>query len=89
MNSFRRVSEAEFQMAEFPAFGRKDRDQTVSVQLCGGNLHDIPQCGGMLVFGAGLRYRAFRRGLVRKFLKEKRIIVGLVDDDILLRGKMI
>ena len=43
----------------------------------------------VLVFGAGLRYRAFRRELVRKFLSERRIIVGLVDDDILLRGKMI
>ena len=43
----------------------------------------------VLVFGAGLRYRAFRRELVRKFLTERRIIVGLVDDDILLRGKRI
>jgi FlaA1/EpsC-like NDP-sugar epimerase len=42
-----------------------------------------------LVFGAGLRYRAFRRELVRKILAEKRVIVGLVDDDILLRGKYI
>ena len=52
-------------------------------------LSDDPEASRMLVFGAGLRYRAFRRELVRKFLKEKRIIVGLVDDDILLRGKMI
>ncbi|MBO5940118.1 MAG: hypothetical protein J6R18_02855 [Kiritimatiellae bacterium] len=43
----------------------------------------------VLVFGAGLRYRAFRRELVRNILKEKRIIVGLVDDDILLRRKLI
>ena len=42
-----------------------------------------------LVFGAGLRYRAFRRELVRKILAEKRVIVGLVDDNILLRGKYI
>ena len=42
-----------------------------------------------LVFGVGLRYRAFRRELVRKILAEKRVIVGLVDDDILLRGKYI
>jgi FlaA1/EpsC-like NDP-sugar epimerase len=42
-----------------------------------------------LVFGAGLRYRSFRRELVRKILAEKRVIVGLVDDDILLRGKYI
>ena len=42
-----------------------------------------------LVFGAGLRYRAFRREIVRKILTGKRVIVGLVDDDILLRGKYI
>ena len=50
---------------------------------------DDPDVSRMLVFGAGLRYRAFRRELVRKILEEKRIIVGLVDDDILLRGKYI
>ena len=43
----------------------------------------------VLVFGAGLRYRAFRRELVRHILDEKRIVVGIVDDDILLRGKFI
>ena len=42
-----------------------------------------------LVFGAGLRYRAFRREIVRNILTEKRVIVGLVDDNILLRGKYI
>ena len=50
---------------------------------------DDPEVSRMLVFGAGLRYRAFRRELVRNILNEKRIIVGLVDDDILLRGKYI
>ena len=52
-------------------------------------LADDPDASRILVFGAGLRYRAFRRELVRKFLQEKRIIVGLVDDDLLLRGKII
>ena len=52
-------------------------------------LADDPQVSRALVFGAGLRYRSFRRELVRKFLQEKRVIVGLVDDDILLRGKFI
>ena len=52
-------------------------------------LADDPDVSRVLVFGAGLRYRAFRREMVRKFLQEKRIIVGLVDDDILLRGKLI
>ena len=52
-------------------------------------LADDPAASRVLVFGAGLRYRAFRREMVRKFLQQKRIIVGLVDDDILLRGKII
>jgi UDP-GlcNAc:undecaprenyl-phosphate GlcNAc-1-phosphate transferase len=52
-------------------------------------LADDPTVSRVLVFGAGLRYRAFRREMVRKFQQERRIIVGLVDDDILLRGKMI
>lgn len=50
---------------------------------------DSPGTSRILVFGAGLRYRAFRRNLVRNILKEHRSIVGLVDDDILLRGKYI
>jgi FlaA1/EpsC-like NDP-sugar epimerase len=52
-------------------------------------MRDEESVSRVLVFGAGLRYRAFRRELVRNILKEKRIIVGLVDDDILLRGKNI
>ena len=52
-------------------------------------LADDPAASRVLVFGAGLRYRAFRRELVRKFQQDRRIIVGLVDDDILLRGKII
>ena len=50
---------------------------------------DDPSVSRVLVFGAGLRYRAFRRELMRNILNEKRIIVGLVDDDILLHGKYI
>jgi hypothetical protein len=50
---------------------------------------DDPAVSRVLVFGAGLRYRAFRRELVRNVLKGNRVIVGLVDDDILLRGKYI
>ena len=40
----------------------------------------------VLVYGSGLRYRAFRRELVRRTAENSRIIVGIVDDDILLRG---
>lgn len=53
------------------------------------SLSDSPNVSRTLVFGAGLRYRAFRRELVRNSSHLNRIIVGLVDDDILLRGKFI
>ena len=43
----------------------------------------------VLVYGAGLRYRAFRRELVRSSAANERMIVGLLDDDILLRGQYI
>ena len=43
----------------------------------------------ILVYGAGLRYRAFRRELVRTTSANDRMIVGLLDDDVTLRGKRI
>ena len=43
----------------------------------------------ILVYGSGLRYRAFRRELVRTTSANNRIIVGLLDDDVLLRGQYI
>ncbi len=43
----------------------------------------------ILVYGAGLRYRSFRRELVRHTAENNRIIVGLLDNDILLRGQYI
>lgn len=43
----------------------------------------------VLVYGCGLRYRAFRRELVRTTAANDRIIVGLLDDDLLLRGHYI
>ena len=43
----------------------------------------------VLVYGCGLRYRSFRRELVRTTAANDRIIVGLLDDDILLRGQYI
>jgi len=43
----------------------------------------------VLVYGAGLRYRTFRRELVRRASVNDRIIVGLLDDDLLLRGHFI
>ena len=43
----------------------------------------------ILVYGAGLRYRTFRRELVRTTAANDRMIVGLIDDDLLLRGQFI
>ena len=43
----------------------------------------------VLVYGCGLRYRTFRRELVRTASANSRIIVGILDDDILLRGHQI
>ena len=43
----------------------------------------------ILVYGAGLRYRSFRRELVRTTSANDRMIVGLLDDDLTLHGKRI
>ena len=43
----------------------------------------------ILVYGAGLRYKSFRRELVRSTSANDRMIVGLLDDDIYLKGKYI
>ena len=43
----------------------------------------------VLVYGAGLRYKTFRRELVRTTSANERMIVGLLDDDVYLKGKYI
>ena len=43
----------------------------------------------ILVYGGGLRYRSFRRELVRTTSANSRMIVGIIDDDYLLRGHYI
>lgn len=43
----------------------------------------------ILVYGAGLRYKSFRRELVRSTSANERMIVGLLDDDVYLKGKYI
>ena len=43
----------------------------------------------ILVYGTGLRYRAFHRELVRSTSHNERIIAGLLDDDARLWGKYI
>lgn len=52
-------------------------------------LADDTATSRILVYGAGLRYSTFRRELVRGAARNSRIIVGLLDDDILLRGHYI
>ena len=54
-----------------------------------GRLQTRKDVSRILVYGAGLRYRAFRRELVRTTSANERIIVGLVDDDVFLRGHYI
>ena len=43
----------------------------------------------ILVYGAGLRYQAFRRELVRTTSANDRMIVGILDDDVYLKGRYI
>ena len=52
-------------------------------------LADSSTTSRILVYGAGLRYSTFRSELVRSASRNSRIIVGLLDDDILLRGHCI
>jgi len=54
-----------------------------------GRLRGRKDVSRILVYGAGLRYRAFRRELVRNTSANERIIVGIIDDDILIRGQYI
>ena len=41
------------------------------------------------MYGAGLRYRTFRRELVRTTSANSRIIVGIIDDDVFLKNHFI
>jgi len=43
----------------------------------------------ILVYGAGLRYQAFHREFVRKTARNTCVIVGIIDDDIFLRGQYV
>ena len=59
--------------------------------LDSGHLSDASGSVRTVVYGAGLRYRAFRRELVRSVGNDsnRRVIVGLLDDDTLLRNQYI
>ena len=59
--------------------------------LDSGHLADTSGSVRTVVYGAGLRYRAFRRELVRSVGNDanRRVIVGLLDDDTLLRNQYI
>ena len=52
-------------------------------------LKTSPGVSRILVYGAGLRYRAFRSELVRTTLANDRMIVGILDDDVYLKGRFI
>ncbi|MGN0852789.1 MAG: hypothetical protein ACI4Q3_05380 [Kiritimatiellia bacterium] len=52
-------------------------------------LADLADTRRIVVYGSGLRYRSFRRELVRSSASGHRVIVGLLDDDVLLRGQYI
>ncbi|MGN0846103.1 MAG: hypothetical protein ACI4RA_01810 [Kiritimatiellia bacterium] len=54
--------------------------------LARGRLADSPATSRIVVYGAGLRYGMFHRELVRSAARDTRIVVGLLDDDVLLRG---
>ena len=43
----------------------------------------------VIAYGAGLRFAAFRREFVRRTGKDRRILVGILDDDPLLRGRSV
>ena len=52
-------------------------------------LADAPDVSRILVYGAGIRFRAFRRELVRASGRTRRIIMGIVDDDVLIKNQYI
>ena len=52
-------------------------------------LADDPATSRILVYGAGLRYSTFRSELVRGASRNSRVVVGLLDDNVLLRGHCI
>ncbi|MBR4652517.1 MAG: hypothetical protein IKO72_04085 [Kiritimatiellae bacterium] len=57
--------------------------------LDAGRLGESSEARRIVVYGAGLRYHSFRRELVRSSAAGDRVIVGLIDDDILLRDQYV
>lgn len=57
--------------------------------LDAGRLAESSEAQRIVVYGAGLRYRSFRRELVRSSASGNRVIVGLIDDDLLLKDQYI
>ena len=57
--------------------------------LDAGKLADTAGTSRLVVYGAGLRYRSFRRELIRSSAQGRRVIVGILDEDILLRDQYI
>lgn len=52
-------------------------------------LRSDPNVSRILVYGGGLRYKTFRRELVRTTSANDRMIVGILDDDENMRGRYI
>jgi FlaA1/EpsC-like NDP-sugar epimerase len=51
-----------------------------------GKMNESNKAKRLLVYGAGLRFRAFMRELVRNSANNTRYVVGLIDDDIYLKS---
>jgi FlaA1/EpsC-like NDP-sugar epimerase len=54
--------------------------------LDNGKMNESNKAKRLLVYGAGLRFRAFMRELVRNSANNTRYVVGLIDDDIYLKS---
>ncbi len=53
------------------------------------HLIGVPGIQRILTYGAGLRYRMFRTEMVRSADKNKRVIIGILDDDRALHGSYV
>jgi FlaA1/EpsC-like NDP-sugar epimerase len=51
-----------------------------------GKMNETKKAKRVLVYGSGLKYRAFSRELVRSFAHNTRYIVGIIDDDVYIKS---
>ena len=76
-----------FPMAGFRIFRSIARDAFFAVECM--RLGSDSSAERILVYGAGLRFRAFRRELVRSFGRNRRVIAGIIDDAPVLRKRLV